>query len=275
MSTHSIHGSAPFGEGTVDKIPAHWLMARLGKRVLRPGGLALTRWLIDHAKIDATTRLVELAPGTGITARELLSRGPASYLGVDRDAGASAFCQRALRESGFASARIVNGDASSVPAPDASADVVFGEAMLSMQPAQRKRAIMAEARRVLRAGGRYAIHELAVAPDDLDADHLAQIQGDLSRSIHVGVRIGTMTEWTSWLAEEGFVVEASEVAPMRLLELDRFVRDEGLLRMARFVFNVLRTPGASKRLREVRSVFRKHAAHLRAVAIVARAPEAD
>ena len=29
------------------KMPGHWLMARLGKRVLRPGGMELTRRMIS------------------------------------------------------------------------------------------------------------------------------------------------------------------------------------------------------------------------------------
>ena len=59
-------------------------------------------------------------------------------------------------------------------------------------------------------------------------------------------------------------------APMRLLEPDRMLRDEGLLGMTRFVFNVLRTPDAAERLLSVRRVFRKYQGHLSAIAIVAR-----
>ncbi len=31
-------------------MPGHWLLARLGKRVLRPGGLELTRHLVESLK---------------------------------------------------------------------------------------------------------------------------------------------------------------------------------------------------------------------------------
>jgi hypothetical protein len=92
----------------------------------------------------------------------------------------------------------------------------------------------------------------------------------LSSTIHVGVRIGTAGEWKALLGEVGFAIEAETTAPMRLLERDRMVRDEGAWRTVRFVFNVLRTPGAAARLRSVRAVVRKHREHLRAVALVAR-----
>lgn len=258
---------------SVAKMPAHWLMGRLGKRVLRPGGIETTRWLIDELGIAEHDRVVEFAPGLGVTARELLASGPASYVGVERDAGAAEFCEHGLREAGFSEARVLRGDASHVPAPDGSATVVIGEAMLSMHTIAHKRAIVAEAKRLLEPGGRYGIHELAVAPDTIDRDTLEQIQTDLSRTIHVGVRIGTVSEWAAWLAGEGLVVDSIKTTPMRLLEPKRLLADEGAVGLARFIFNTLRTPGARERLMKVRSVFRKHAAHLVAVALVAHRSE--
>lgn len=123
---------------------------------------------------------------------------------------------------------------------------------------------------MLRRDGRYLIHELALQPDDIDGSRFERIQTDLSIVIHVGVRIGTCREWQGWLAEAGFEVEHVTTAPMRLLEPDRMLRDEELLGMSRFAFNVLRTPGAAERPLSVRRMFRKHRDHLSAIAIVAR-----
>lgn len=167
---------------SVHKMPAHWLMARLGKRVLRPGGLRMTRWLLEHAGVVRSDDVIEFAPGLGLTAREILRRKPNSYAGVERDAEATEFARRALARAGFPGTRILYGDAAQVPLPDGSATVVLGEAMLSMQPPEKKRAIIAEAHRLLRAGGRFAMHELAVAPEDIDRTRLELIQSDLSKS---------------------------------------------------------------------------------------------
>jgi SAM-dependent methyltransferase len=245
-------------------------MARLGKRVLRPGGHETTRWLLAHAKIGGEDDVVELAPGLGITARAIVARGPRSYVGIERDQDARAVATRTVARSGHPDARILGGDAVKVPLPNGSVSLVLGEAMLSMQSAAKKRAIVAEAHRVLRPSGRYAIHELALRPEDIDPALYERIQAELSASIHVGVRIGTVPDWQHWLEEAGFVAESVTTAPMRLLEPDRLVQDEGLLGTLRFLWNALRTPGAVARLRHVRRVFRKHQAHLCAVAIVAR-----
>ena len=47
------------------KMPGHWLLARLGKRVLRPGGLGLTRIMLDRLGIGARDEVVEFAPAWG------------------------------------------------------------------------------------------------------------------------------------------------------------------------------------------------------------------
>src|SRR5690606_4633747 len=56
------------------RMPGHWLLARLGKRVLRPGGIELTRTLIEALDVGPRDDVVEFAPGLGITARMALSR---------------------------------------------------------------------------------------------------------------------------------------------------------------------------------------------------------
>jgi len=257
----------------VRKMPAHWLMARLGKRVLRPGGLAITRWLLDHASVGAQDDVIEFAPGLGITAALVLGRGPRSYVAIERDVRAAEHALQRLAHHGFAGARVVHADATSVPLPDRVATLVIGEAMLSMQPPPAKQAIMGEAHRLLVLGGRYAIHEMAVTPDTLDPEDRARIQTDISGSIHVGVRIGTIGEWRRWIEEAGFSIESVTSAPMALLEPGRLMADEGLAGAARFVFNTLRTRGAARRLREVRRVFQKHRRHLCAIGVIARRNE--
>lgn len=251
----------------VEKMPAHWLMARLGKRVLRPGGRELTRWMISAARVSRDDDVVELAPGLGVTAQALLAHRPRSYVGIERDEAAVRLTRARIAALGHPDARVLAGDASHAPLGDGSASLVVGEAMLSMQPPARKQAIVSEAARLLRAGGRYAIHELAIVGGD---DALgARIQHDLSRAIHVGVRIGSLDEWRALLEAEGLEVRAAELAPMRLLEVDRLVADEGALGAARFTLNALRQPRALRRLLEVRAAFRAHAAHLRGIALVA------
>lgn len=260
----------PYENRRADNAPGHWLLARLGKRVLRPGGLGLTRDLLDHSGITDSD-VVELAPGLGRTATDILAADPRSYVGVEKDADAARLTERAVGTRG----RVVTEDAAATGLPSQSADVVIGEAMLTMQSDQAKKAIIAEAARVLRPGGRYAIHELGLVPDDLDAEFTTTLRRDLARVIKVNARPLTVAEWRGLLEDAGLVVEWSEVAPMALLQVRRNLADEGLLGTLRIVRNVIRDGDARRRVLAMRSLFRRHRDTLRGVALVARRPVND
>ncbi len=246
----------------------HWLLARLGKRVLRPGGLELTTGLLDRLGLTGTD-VVELAPGIGKTAELILRRRPASYVGVDADPSAAALVADIVGPSG---GRTITADAAETGLPAASAHVVIGEAMLTMQTERGKQAIIAEAARLLRPGGCYAIHELGLQPDDLDPSVGEEIRKELARTIKVNARPLTTSEWRRLLTDAGLVVEWTGTAPMALLNLRRNLADEGLGRVLRIAWNLLRNPAARRRVLAMRRTFVKHADHLTGIALIARKP---
>lgn len=254
----------PMSDRSDADAPGHWLLARLGKRVLRPGGLEITRTLIDRAGI-AGADVVELAPGLGATAQLVLAKAPKSYVGVDADPDAAATVQSRIGDRGT----VVTSDADQTGLDDASVDVVLGEAMLTMQGEKGKNAIIAEAARVLRPGGRYAIHEMALEPDTLSDEQKTEIRQALARSIKVNARPLTTAEWTGLLEANGFEVETVAHAPMDLLRPGRNIADEGLLGTLKIVFNVLRRPDARKRVLGMRKVFDKYADEMSGMALIA------
>src|ERR1700686_2458760 len=87
----------PGEELKAEKMPGHWLLARLGKRVLRPGGRELTCRMIEALNIGPSDTVVEFAPGLGETARLTLNKKPASYTAVERDKDAAGLVQRFLQ----------------------------------------------------------------------------------------------------------------------------------------------------------------------------------
>lgn len=246
----------------------HWILARLGKRVLRPGGLALTRELLSRLPASGSD-VVELAPGLGRTAALLLAARPASYVGVDTDAEAAG----RLREVVAGRGRVVVADAAATGLPDASADLVVGEAMLTMQGAKTKQAIVAEAARVLRPGGCYGIHELGLTPESVSEEVKQEIQQALARAIRVNARPLTLAEWTDLLTGAGLQVQETAEAPMALLEPRRLIADEGVVGALRFLVNLLRQPAARARVLQMRRTFRQHSGVLTAFALVAYKPQ--
>ena len=245
--------------------PAHWLLAQLGKRVLRPGGMELTRRMLAALTIVSGDDVVEFAPGLGLTAQLALKRHPASYTAVERDATAAAIVSSYLKGS---MQKCVRGGADQTGLPSEFATVVYGEAMLTMQTPEMKRRVVREARRLLKRGGRYAIHEMCLVGDDLDEDGKKEINQALSRAIHVGVRPLSVSEWRGLMQAEGFEVEVEACAPMHLLEPNRLLSDEGLKGTLRFVWNIVRDRESRKRVLIMRKVFRRYQSNLAAVMMI-------
>ena len=75
--TTSAHSPLPLADRPDADLPGHWLLARLGKRVLRPGGVELTRRLLAAAEVGGAD-VVELGPGLGRTASDIVAAKLAS-----------------------------------------------------------------------------------------------------------------------------------------------------------------------------------------------------
>lgn len=266
MSNKSSSVDRP-GEGMrTEKMPGHWVLARLGKRVLRPGGMQLTRRLLGALRIQRSDHVVEFAPGMGVTARLTIESGPASYTAVERDEAAAKIVSGYLKGD---RQRCVIGSASDTGLPDQFATVVYGEAMLTMQTEETKRDIVREAHRLLKCGGRYGIHEMCLLSDNLDEVTRKETERALTGVVHHGVRPLAVSEWRAILESEGFEVQSEDMASMSLLEPRRLISDEGIAGALRFIWNVARDSEARRRVLEMRAVFRRYRSKLGAVALVA------
>ncbi|MBN9616876.1 MAG: class I SAM-dependent methyltransferase [Acidobacteriales bacterium] len=248
-----------------DKMQGHWVLARVGKRVLRPGGIELTRQMLHALAISHRDRVVEFAPGLGVTAGMVLEKHPQAYWGVEREPSAARQLQQRFGAPGV---RIVQASADQSGLPSACASMVYSEALLSMQTPQQKNRIVAEACRLLGAGGRYGIHELCLLPNNMP-DHLRQeIQTEMSREIHVGVQPLCRDEWIRLFNQNGLKVTWSSEAPMRLLEPRRLLQDEGLLHSLGIAFRVATRPELGSRIRSMRRLFARYSKHLGAISLV-------
>lgn len=260
-----------------DRDPAHlqghWLLARIGKHVLRPGGKKLTERMLANADI-AGKDVVEFAPGLGLTTRAIFERDPKSYRGVDRDPQVVDIISKLTSEKATIPASCVQRDAADTGLESNSADVVIGEAMLTMQTERGKQAIIGEAFRLLRAGGTYSIHELGLQPDNLDESVKDEVRKALARSIKVNARPLTEQEWRELLEAEGFEVLWRGKEPMALLDMKRNIADEGIGGVLRILRNVLGNKDIRARVLNMKHTFDKYSNELTGIAFVVRKPEA-
>ncbi|MGO1590950.1 MAG: class I SAM-dependent methyltransferase [Ancrocorticia sp.] len=251
------------------RLQGHWLLAKMGKRVLRPGGVEMTRRILKAAAPASSDRIVEFGPGVGKTAEYLLAASPARYWGVDVRKVDDNPMDDVI--AGHPHAELVNADARATGLPDGCATLVVGEAMLTMQSNDGKSDIMREAYRILAPGGRYALHEMGFKPDTPDSA-VAAVQKSLSQTIKVGARPLPMAEWARLLEGAGFRVEFTTMNKMALLEVRRVIADEGLLGALKIASNVARNPAARKRIFAMRRTFKRHQQYLCSVGLVAVKP---
>jgi SAM-dependent methyltransferase len=143
------------------------LARRLASGLGPPGGDAMTRRALDGVGLEAGDRVVELAPGIGAATGLILERDPREWSGVEPDPLAAEHLERAVRGPGR---DVLRAAVDTTGLEEASASVVATAALLSTLDDEGARAVLAEARRVLRPGGRIALHELAPAPEGVDPE---------------------------------------------------------------------------------------------------------
>lgn len=254
------------GNTTIDSKQGHWMLAKMGKKVLRPGGKELTQKLIENLKINSNDDVVEFAPGLGFTASMTLRSNPKSYTGIELNEEAANMLRKTINGK---DRKIIIGNAENSTLSDNAYSKVYGEAMLTMQADNRKSAIIKEAHRILKKGGLYGIHELSLKPVDISEEKKADIQRQLAQLMNVNARPLTKSEWSLLLENAGFKVIKIETTEMRLLEPARLIDDEGFFGALNIFFNVLTHPEERKRILHMRAIFRKYQSHLSAISIIA------
>jgi arsenite methyltransferase len=123
---------------------------------LHPGGELLTRRLAELAGIAPGTRVVDVACGTGASARLLARDLGAEVVGVDL--GARTIERATWQAGGAEGVRFVQGDAEALPLPGRSFDVALSECSLCTFPDKRR--AVDEMARVLRPGGAIAVADV-------------------------------------------------------------------------------------------------------------------
>jgi arsenite methyltransferase len=129
------------GEGLGCGVPTAVADLREGETVLDLGSGAGADVLVSARRVGPTGRAI----GLDMTEEMLaLARGRAAQAGVDN-------------------ADFLEGYLEQIPLPDASVDVVISNCVINL--AADKRVVLAEAARVLRRGGRFAVSDIVADPD--------------------------------------------------------------------------------------------------------------
>ena len=184
--------------GETDELPEAAVLASLGCG--NPTALA---------ELRAGETVLDLGSGGGIdvilSARRVGPTGRA--FGLDMTDDMLALARQNAAEAGVENVDFLKGQIERIPLPDHSVDVIISNCVINLSGDKRK--VLAEAFRVLKPGGRFAVSDVVVRGDVPPAVRR-------SMELWVGCVAGALeeTEFTALLAEVGF--EGADIEPTRV-----------------------------------------------------------
>src|SRR6478736_6777142 len=162
------------------------------------------------AELKAGETVLDLGSGGGIdvllAARRVGPTGKA--YGLDMTDEMLAVAEENKRKSGLENVEFLKGEIERIPLPDNSVDVIISNCVINLS-ADKDR-VIAEAFRVLKPGGRFAVSDVVVRGDDLPLEVRRSLE------LWVGCVAGALEEsaYRTKLSDAGF--EAIEVDPTRI-----------------------------------------------------------
>ncbi len=159
----------------------------LGLDIFHPGGRRMTEELAGLMGVGPGTTVLDVAAGTGETARLLADSYRAVVTAVDASAAMIRRMRDGLQELPFV-VRCAQGDAHRLPFADGSFDVVLSEcAVCQFDKARALREMI----RVARPGGRVGLHDLCWKPGTPEPIRLrlAELEGERPETLDDWVRL--------------------------------------------------------------------------------------
>jgi ubiquinone/menaquinone biosynthesis C-methylase UbiE len=203
-----------YDEAQAAGVPAEALLASLGCG--NPTALA---------ELKAGDIVLDLGSGGGIDVLLSARRvGPAGKAyGLDMTDEMLALARENQAKSGLENVEFLKGEIEQIPLPDNAVDVIISNCVINLS-ADKDR-VIAEAFRVLKPGGRFAVSDVVVRGDDIPVEMRRSLE------LWVGCVAGALEESTYRNKLSGAGFEAVEVEPTRIYraaEAKQFLQEAGL-----------------------------------------------
>lgn len=205
--------SSLYVNGESDELPSAAMLASLGCG--NPTALA---------ELKTGETVLDLGSGGGIdvllSARRVGPTGKA--YGLDMTDDMLKLARQNAAEAGVTNVEFFKGQIEKIPLPDASVDVIISNCVINLSGDKRK--VLAEAFRVLRPGGRFAVSDVVVRGEVPDAVRR-------NMELWVGCVAGALeeTEFKDMLTEVGF--QNADIEPTRVYRAEdarQFLEQAGL-----------------------------------------------
>ncbi len=200
----------------------HFLLKRLGKTKLRPGGITATNWLLKQVQFTADTKVLEVACNEAETLMCLAKKYHCACTGIDINEKAIAQAiKKVVKEELQDKVKLQVASALDLPFVDNTFDVVINEAMLTMLSMEEKAQAIKEYYRVLKKGGILLTHDVMLIKED------SKLIETLRSVINFPVTPLTKENWLNLFQNNGFEEVIEKDDPMTLMSDKGMILDEG------------------------------------------------
>ncbi len=169
-------------------------LASFGIGGAHPGSLELTKDLLRNEDINAASKILDIGCGTGQTIEYIASHYNCATTGIDRHAGMITKAQKRIAKQ-KSKAKLVVGEAESLPFPDQSFDYVLSESVTAFTNIPEA---LQEYHRVLASSGKLIMIEIT-KQSPLDDEQINELT-----SFYGFTQVWEEQEWVQQLTEAGF-----------------------------------------------------------------------
>lgn len=186
------------------------MLAKHGVSGAHPGGLQLTKEILNTLPINSSTKLIDLGCGTGQTLVYLARTYPCKALGVDINEQMLFKASQRLKSENLY-IELVCADVMNLPFPTDSFDIALSESVTLFTSIDKA---LNEYARVLKPGGTLIAIEMTSEPS-INERELKEI-----KSVYGIMKVPGLNEWKSMFMQAGFkdikVYDVNINSPLRL-----------------------------------------------------------
>jgi ubiquinone/menaquinone biosynthesis C-methylase UbiE len=220
----------------------------LGMSWLHPGGIISTECLLAHMRWTPQMRVLDLGCGPGQTTRLIAERYGCEVIGIDLDPAMIEEAKIRTVGNQFKRTQFETMDGTKTRFEDQSFDVVIFQSVACFN---NKAALFNEVARLLKPNGQLGINESTWITEPTPS-----VQRVTRSTICQTFKHALMAaEWQAEMQSAGLKPTNCETHEFTSMTPYQMLREEGLLKMAKIMWRVLRNPELNMRLSAVSSYF--------------------
>ena len=230
-------------------------LAQVGKRVKSPGGLKFSEQFIDLLSLTNQDYVVEYAPGMGATSQIAISQNPRDYRALEQSPLIREYWKRCAHLN---AEKLIDAAPWQTGIEEQYVTKVYGENFMLHLTEQQRNATLSETHRILKYGGLFGIHELALKRDDYDPALKNKIEKELAMKFRITSKLYGPDQWSDKFYQHGFKVTNLLRHPVISFKWQGVLRDEGLARSTKIMLKLRSNKQVKSRVKGLREVLNKY-----------------